>query len=286
MCACTARGAASPRTREAYEAALRRFLAWCEGAGVDAAAACRQDIEAYRAAELAAGAAPGTVMLRLSAVRTLYKALVRAGRRQDNPAEHVKSPRQAAAAVDRVMRKFIPAEQMKVVLGQLGESVRGLRDRALLLAMYLLGLRVSEVQGLDWEDWKGDTLAFRAKGAQARELAVPEGLKAAFARLREATGCGGPMFIGETGRMSVRGIQKMVGVRLGAAGRAPAGRGGSSPHAMRHSCATVAAINGASIYAIQDQCGHADLRSTSIYTKAAGRMMGAPSLAVEKALGI
>lgn len=286
MCACTARGAASPRTRTAYEAALKRFLAWCAGAGVAAAAACRQDIERYRAAELAAGAAPGTVMLRLSAVRTLYKALVRAGRRQDNPAEHVKSPRQAAAAVDRVMRKFIPAEQMREVLGQLGETARGLRDRAILLTMYLMGLRVSEVAGLDWEDFRGDTLAFRAKGAQARELSVPPGLKATFAKLREATGCGGPMFIGEAGRMSVRGIQKMVGVRLAAAGRAPAGRGGSSPHAFRHTCGAAAAVNGASIYAIQDQFGHADLRSTSIYTKAAGRMMEAPSLAVEKALGI
>lgn len=279
--ACTARGAASVRTKAAYGASIARYLAWCSARDLKAVEAQRRDVEDWRADLLAAGSSPGTVMLRLSAVRTLYKALCRAGKCAGNPAEHVKSPRPTEAAVDAVMRKIVPTDAMMAALGKIEDDARGRRDRALLLAMYLLGLRVSEAAGLDWEDWKGDTLAFRAKGGQTRELSAPEALKAALASLRGTETAHGPMFIGDGGRFTVRGIQKMVSVRLAAAGMAD-----RSPHALRHSCATVAAIGGASPWAVQDQMGHASQRTTSIYTRAAGRFLEAPSLVVERAMGI
>ncbi len=256
-------------------------MAWCGGRGLDPIEAQRRDIEDWRAELNAAGAAPGTVQLRLSAVRTLYKALARAGRPGDNPAEYVKSPKPKEATVDAVMRKIVFPDQMLIVLAGLGADLRGDRDRAILLTLYVLGLRVSEAAGLDWADWGGDTLAFRAKGGLARELSVPEGLKAVYAKLR---GCGtepGPMFLGEGGRFTVRGIQKMVEARLRAGGLE-----GRSPHALRHSCATAAAIAGSSPFAIQDQLGHASQRTTAIYTRVAGRFLEAPSLAVARGLGI
>jgi len=279
--ACTARGAASARTRAAYGAGIARFLEWCRVRGLEAREARERDIEDWRAQLLGAGESAGTVMLRLSAVRTLYKALIRAGQCAKNPAEFVKSPRPAAAPVDMVMKKMVFPDQMMIVLGKLGADYRGRRDRAVLLVLYLLGLRVSEAAGLDWGDWKGETLAFRGKGAQARDLAVPDGLKLALAGLRGAGLVGGPMFLGPVGRFTVRGIQKMVAARLAAAGL-----GGRSPHALRHSCATAAAIAGSSPFAIQDQLGHASQRTTAIYTRVAGRFMEAPSAAVARAMGI
>ena len=281
MGACTARGAASERTKLAYGYSIGRFLDWCAGRGLEPVDAQRRDIEDWRAELLGTGESAGTVMLRLSAIRTLFKALCRAGMCQANPAEYVKSPRPETAPVDAVMRKIVFPDQMVVVLGKLGDDYRGRRDRVILLAMYLLGLRVSEAAGLTWGDWTGDTIKFRAKGGQERELSVPEALKAALAGLREAAGGawapGGPMFAG----LGVRGVQKMVGVRLAAAGLA-----GRSPHALRHSCATTAAIGGASPFAIQDQLGHASQRTTGIYTRVAGRFLEAPSLVVARAMGI
>jgi len=279
--ACTARGSASQRTRLAYGAAITGFLTWCKGRELSPTEAAPRDIEDWRAHMLADGAAPRTVMLRLSAVRTLYKALCRAGRCSINPAEYVKSPKAKELPVDAVMRKIVFPDQMVVVLGKMGDDYRGRRDRAMLLTLYLLGLRVSELAGLDWEDLRGDTLAFKAKGGQARELGLPEALKAAFASLREAGASPGPMFIGETGRMTVRGVQKMVEARMRAGGLTE-----RSPHALRHSCATAAAIGGSSPFAIQDQLGHASQRTTAIYTRVAGRFLEAPSLVVAKAMGI
>jgi len=281
MGACTARGAASERTKAAYGAAIGLFLAWCHSHQLQPVAAQRRDIEDWRAARIAAGDAPGTVQLRLSAVRTLYKALARAGRVDSNPAEHVKSPKAKEATVDAVMRKIVFPDQMIIVLGKLGADARADRDRAILLTLYLLGLRVSEVQQLNWTDWHGDTLAFTAKGGLARELSLPEGLKVVLAKLRGDSTEPGPMFIGDGGRFTVRGIQKMVEARLRAGGQE-----GRSPHAMRHSCATAAAIAGSSAFAIQDQLGHASQRTTAIYTRVAGRFLEAPSLAVARGLGI
>lgn len=279
--ACTARGAASERTKAAYGAAINLYLEWCRGAGIEPVNARERDIEDWRASLVAAGASAGTVMLRLSAVRTLYKALCRAGRVEKNPAEHVKAPKPDELPVDAVMRKIVFPDQMVVVLGKLGDDYRGRRDRAILLTLYLLGLRVSELAGMDWEAVDGETVAFTAKGGLARKLGLPEALKAAFASLQAAGAAVGPMFIGEGGRMTVRGIQKMVVARLQAAGL-----GQRSPHALRHSCATVAAIGGSSPFAIQDQLGHASQRTTAIYTRVAGRFLEAPSLVVAKAMGI
>lgn len=243
---CTARGSASARTKAAYGTAIDIFMEWCREHALDPRQAQMKDIENWRGDMLAAGSSAGTVMLRLSAIRTLYKALRRAGGHTGNPAEYVKSPRPTVAPVDAVMRKIIFPDQMIVVLGKLEDDYRGRRDRVILLTLYLLGLRVSEVAGLSWEDWKGDTLAFRAKGGLARELSIPEALKLALANLRTFQPEPGPIFLGVGGRLTVRAIQKMVAARLEAAGLQRL-----SPHAMRHSCATVAAIGAASPYAIQ-----------------------------------
>lgn len=287
MGACTARGAASERTKAAYGAAIGLFLGWCQGRGLDPVDARERDIEDWRAHLLAEGAAAGTVMLRLSAVRTLYRALARADRVASNPAEYVKSPKPEAAPVDQAMRKHIMPEVFMAVLGKIEDDARGRRDRAMLLTMFLLGLRVSEVAGLDWADWKGETVSFRAKGGQARELALPEVVQAAFKSLQEGTPeAAGAMFTGDGGRFTVRGVQKMVAARLRAGGLVPAGRGARSPHALRHSCGNNGAIAGCSPFAIQDQLGHSSQRTTGIYTRVAARYLGAPSMAIAKGMGI
>lgn len=279
--ACTARGAASENTKAAYQAGILVLLAWCRERGHDVRDMGRNLVEQWRGDMMQAGASPATVMQRLAAARTLFKAMQRAGVRSDNPAEYVKSPRPEETTIERVMRKIVLPDQMAAVLAGLGVDYRAIRDRALLMAMYVLGLRVSEVVGLDWEHLEGETLTFVAKGRQTRSLTVPKGLKEAFDRLKAADGAtGGPIFQVNGARISVRGVQKMVARRM-----ALVGRSGYNAHAFRHCCASVAAISGANPYAIQDQLGHASQRTTSIYTRVAGRYHDAPSMVISKAMG-
>ena len=278
---CTARGAASEKTKIAYLAAIKIFLSWCNSIDVLPANINVKDVERWRHVLKTAGLSSGTIMLRLAAVRTLFKAMIRAGLRTDNPAVDVKSPKPEKKPIDLIMAKIIFPEQMILVLGKLAEDQRGVRDRVILLVMYLLGLRVSEVAGLDWQDFNDDLLTFRSKGGQERSLSVPNALKLALNDLK-TDHSSGPMFLGfKSGRLSIRGIQKMVSSRMLGAGLKI-----RSPHAFRHSCATVAAIAGVSPFAIQDQLGHASQKTTSIYTRVAGRFMDAPSKAVAMAVGL
>lgn len=278
---CTARGVASPKTKAAYFAGIEKYLMWCAKAAVDPRLASRMDVERWRRVMVDLNLSPRTIMVRLAAVRTLYKALMRAGIRADNPSADVKPPKIKTPAIEVVMANLVFPEQMIVVLAKLADDSRGRRDRVVLLILYLLGLRLAEAAGLSWRDYKDDLLAFLSKGGQERKLAVPAALKAALEELK-VDASAEPIFLNAGGgRLSIRGIQKMITARLKAAGIH-----GRSPHSLRHSCATAAAMAGVSPYAIQDQLGHASQRTTSIYTRAAGRLMDAPSGAVARALGI
>lgn len=276
---CTARGRVSERTRSVYGAGLREWVEYCRSAQVGLRQATRPDVEAFRATLSQRGQRARTIAVRLAAVRVLYRALQRAGAMDANPADGVKAPRAETAPVDAVMRKIIFPDQMMVLLNSLDDGTLGRRDRVIFLLMYLLGLRVSEVAGLRIEQIKGGSLNFTAKGSRERSLAVPQALQDALEQYLAGKQVG-PLFPGHSGPyISARAIQKMVQVRMSAAGIEQ-----RSPHAFRHSCATVSAINGASAYAIQDLLGHESQKTTSIYTNAAGRFLESPSHVLARAL--
>jgi len=79
-------GDASPQTIRSYHANAAQFVAWCEGQGIAPAKATEGDILAYYRRALVAEYQPGTVAVKLAAVRRLYEAATWRGMRQDNPA--------------------------------------------------------------------------------------------------------------------------------------------------------------------------------------------------------
>lgn len=277
---CTARGAASEKTKEVYLAAIATFLDFCGSSGCNPSYATEDDILNFRRNMVLAKFKPNTIMVRLAAVRTLYKALIKAGIRKDNPAIDVKAPKVDIKPVDMVLANLIYPDQMKLIHDKIKDDERGIRDKAILLVLYILGLRVAEAAALDYSSFKDDLVTFIAKGGISRTLSAPEPLNSALHKLKESIS-EGPLFLGfRKHRLSVRGIQKMVSSRLKAAGITHRG-----PHAFRHSCATVMAVAGVSPYAIQDHLGHASQKTTDIYTRVAGRLMDAPGNAVARSLG-
>jgi len=72
---------------------MATWLAWCRGVELDVAAAATEDVEDYREALLGAGCLPSTIAIKLTLVRRLYDAAIRAGLRQSNPAAGVAAPR-------------------------------------------------------------------------------------------------------------------------------------------------------------------------------------------------
>lgn len=216
-----------------------------------------------------------TVARKLSAVRALFRYLVRVGKLKESPAEQLATPK-----VRRRLPSMLNVESASEVMeapaaAPFGTEASRLRDAALLEVLYGSGLRVSELVGLDLDGVSFEDGAARVFGKGKKERIVPLGSKCALAlraylavrgELRHPkTGAQDPtaLFLSHDGRrLGVRWVQKLVH-RYGALGT---GRPDLHPHALRHSCATHMLEGGADLRAIQEMLGHASLSTTQRYT--------------------
>ena len=106
------------------------------------------------------------------------------------------------------MRRTLPAHLSLDDVDRLlsvprGDTLLGLRDRAILELLYSSGLRVSELTGLDWERLDAESGAVRVLGKGRKERVVPvgrpalralESYRAACARRRDSTRRRGAVF--------------------------------------------------------------------------------------------
>jgi integrase/recombinase XerD len=160
------------------------------------------------------------------------------------------------------------------------ETLRGLRDRAMLSLTYAAGLRVSELVGLRPGDLDLERGIVAAHGKGGKRRLVPIGQIAlehveAYlaasrasverARGRKKTRAGGPNALFPSprgGRLTRQGFWKIVGSYARAAGIG----GRVHPHQLRHSFATHLLAGGADLRSVQNLLGHADVATTEIYT--------------------
>lgn len=271
-----ANGDASPRTVQAYRDNIRYYGSWAAKQGIDPLEASHDDILAYRAS-LVPLYARSTIRLRLTAVKLLYRALSRWGGRLDNPAAGILAPKAREGASSAVLARGLSPDTAKKLLEA---SVEG-RDGALVRLMVLHGLRAGEVSRLISSDVSrdGTQLSVPGKGGKRRTLILSYRCRQDLDPLRAATG---PIFRRRGGgTLSVRSIERAVGLALEKIG---AKEPGKSCHSLRHAFGILSAIGGARPEAISEAMGHADLKTTAIYTRAAWAYMENPTDAVERAL--
>jgi integrase/recombinase XerC len=211
-----------------------------------------------------------SVARKLACLRTFFKFLVKDGRRDSNPAELIASPR---------LPKKLPSylgenEAATVVEVPNGDSMKSLRDRAILELLYASGLRVRELVGLNDDHLDLSQQLVRVLGKGKKERIVPFGEHAAQALDKylsardhagivqaEAKGC--PLFVSVRGyRLDARDVQRLV---EGTRRLLPSGRR-LTAHTLRHSFATHLLERGADLRAIQELLGHASLSTTQKYT--------------------
>jgi integrase/recombinase XerC len=291
-------GTASQRTLDAYREGLALYLAWCEshwqsphlGSVLDPRRATFDDIQQYRR-WLGERYKRSTIKLRLTAVRLLYTAMQRWGVRQDNPAAGVRAPRADSTKTAAVLRKCLSpqeAVELNVDLSLLPSGALEARDNCMIGLMLYHGLRAGEISRLEDED--ADLATFRrirvlGKGGKEREILLID-RTAELLRHWIANGHGQPDFVrghhplfyrlDRHGRepLSVRSIERAVDRRLQDLGLKQAGR---SAHALRHTFAVMATLGGAGQQALAEVLGHADIRTTDVYTRAAAAFQSNPA---------
>lgn len=152
------------------------------------------------------------------------------------------------------------------------QTLRALRDKAILELLFSTGLRVSELCNLDRDiDLSKDEMSVRGKGDKIRVVFFSVTAKAAVqAYLKERTDIDDSLFINlgrnadETRslRLTPRSVERLVkhyATRAGITRKV-------TPHVVRHSFATDLLQNGADIRSVQALLGHANIATTQVYT--------------------
>jgi integrase/recombinase XerC len=168
----------------------------------------------------------------------------------------VMSAEQTNSLVDRVANKEI-------------ERPFPARDLAIFEFLYGCGLRVSELAGLNLDDFDLSERWIRVRGKGKKERQVPFGDAAAGALgkyLPERKAQPGEIavftnYLGK--RLTTRGIAKIVKFY----GKSLDGDSSLHPHSLRHAYATHLLSDGADLRSIQELLGHARLSTTQKYTQ-------------------
>ena len=264
----------SPRTVRAYGGDLEAFARWAEREGVSPLGVTHRQLRGYLAELSRAGYSERTVNRHLSALRSLFAWLVGEGRATGDAAAVVASPK-----LPRSLPRAMGDEQARRLIGACaGDGERDLRDRAVLELMYACGARVSEVSALDVGDvdFRRGQVRLFGKGSKERIVPLYPAALAALgdylerARPALAARARSPrgeelraLFLSTRGRrMSAASLRDAFEARVRQAGLDPT----LTPHAMRHTFATVLLDGGADLRSVQELLGHESLSTTQVYT--------------------
>ena len=279
----TDRGA-SPYTQRNYRQALVEFCRWHQAERAQApewAKLERDDFRSYLRFVGRHKLSRAATAMRFSALRTLYRFLIRRGFVETSPVKNLALPKLA-----RRLPRFLTAQQMLDLLaaplkplgedaprraGRPPDAALGYRDAAILETIYSCGLRASELCDLRAEDvdWGECLVRVRGKGRKERLLPIGEhALKAIgiyWDLLPSAPAGAMPVFRSQNPTptpMSPRDLQRRLKRYLIVAGLDPH----LTPHKLRHSYATHLLDAGADLRSVQELLGHAHLVTTQVYT--------------------
>ena len=259
----------SPRTQEAYQRDLVRFVEYADARGAKAppditARLLREYV--YHLKDL--GLSPASIRRNVSAVRTYFRFLTGDGIVVRDPSERLETPKRW-----RTLPEVLSVDEVQRLLASPTlDDALVFRDRALLELAYGAGLRVSEWISLGVRDLLLEDGLVRVFGKGSKERLVPIGraaIGAAAIYLRELRprlekGAGkGILFLNARGTPLTRmGAWKILRGHVERAGIAKH----VSPHTLRHSFATHLLEGGADLRAVQEMLGHVDIATTQIYT--------------------
>jgi integrase/recombinase XerD len=258
---------------EAYRRDLTQLGQWLAGRGRTLGDATEIDLTGYISARFAGGAKGSSANRRLSALRRLYRWMLRQNKRNTDPTANLDSAKQPTR-----FPKVLSERNVEDLLAAPDLDTRlGLRDRAMLELLYASGLRVSELVAVKTVEVSLTDYVVRVSfGKGGKTRLVPFGEEAAdwITRYLEQSRPGllGPraadaLFVTARGEQMTRHNFWHMVKKYAAIARIPAAA--LSPHTLRHAFATHLLNHGADLRVVQMLLGHADISTTQIYTHVA-----------------
>ena len=257
----------SVATVEAYRSDLAKFLDFTAGKPLRSVTLADVQEFADFLSELLAPASQARI---LAALKSLFAFGHQVGYLPFDVGRPVKLP----ARRDERAERILSADDVHAMIAHAKKG----RDRALVRALYIGGLRVTETVDLRTrdlvtrDDGRGGQLAVFGKGSKTRPVLVPRSLfeelsalalscpDAPLFRSQKKSPDGGPRPI--TARQAER-IIKATAKKAGLKNASEV-----SPHWLRHAHASHAMDRGAKIHLVQATLGHSDISTTGRYLHA------------------
>jgi len=274
-----------PLTCEAYLSDLRIFSELLEDRNAILLTAVEADVSALLDHLRSHNIDSRSAARKLSCLRGFYQWLLLDRRIHHDPTVNIESPK-----AWKVLPKSLAEPEVTEMLERAAlaashpqAKATALRDRAILELLYAGGLRVSEVTGLSVSDLGLDAGRVQVRGKGDKERIVPLG-RSALQALEQYLREGRPHLerISSVRKkkptpqdrsrlfLSLRGMpltRQWIWSLVKRSNRL------TSPHGLRHSCATHMVEHGADLRSVQMMLGHADISTTQVYTHLAlGRL--------------
>ena len=211
-----------------------------------------------------------TVGARIACLSSFYRFTIRMGLLTANPCDALERPR----TVPSVARGY-NADEVRRLLAVIPDTVRGRRDRAILLVLVLTGRRRAEVIGLRAGDIsiEGETVfySYRGKGGKRGRRELPYPGYAAICRTLADAGTELTTIYPEAslwqagagpGGISSGAFYGRFRRHLAAASLTPTGL-----HVLRHTAAKLRRDAGASVEAVSAFLDHSSLAVTTVYLR-------------------
>ena len=258
----------SPNTLEAYSRDVREFIAF-EGSRsmTDITETSGTEIVAFLHELKISGKSAATVNRKLASLRAFFNYLIEAGLMKENPTTAIRSPK-----IDRKNLEYLTIEEVDRLLSVPDDSIKGIRDRAILELLYATGIRVSELIDADVSDINLRMGFITCAGEKSKPRIVPLGRPARAALenyiydgrsvLIKGNKDETALFVNYYGkRITRQGLWKLLkeyGVKAGLDHKL-------TPNIIRNSFAVHMLQNGADLKSLQELMGHEDISATQVY---------------------
>ena len=246
----------SRHTSDAYRRYARRFFDHLGNKPL--VQVTLSDIQAWQVSLISSA---NSQRVAIGAIKSLFSFAHKLGVIPVNVGILVRSP----PAAERLAEKILTLAEVQLLI----DTETNPRNRAILRMLYSGGLRVSELCGLKWRDFKprgdGGQVTVFGKGGKTRTVLLAPGVWGEVCQLRGDALDDDPVFLSGKGghlcRTQVFYIVKAAANRAGISGNV-------SPHWLRHSHASHSLDRGAPIHLVQQTLGHSSIAITEKYLHA------------------
>ncbi len=268
----------SPRTQAIYAEALRDFYIYYFPNGEPSDSESLEvltagNVRGFVASSMDDGLSARSVNLRLSALSSFCKYLVKQQLLNANPVTKVPRPKQ-----EKRLPQFYTEGNLQNYFDQSlkdyleNPSFQKLRNRTMMIILYCTGMRRAELCSLKVSAFDAQRHVFRVvgKGDKPREIPVPAliceeiSIYLDCCKEQNLSNPEGLFFLTDTGKVPYLAFVNNV-VKKELSG-VEGFTGKKAPHALRHSLATHLLNRGADLMSIKEILGHSSIAATQIYT--------------------